>query len=32
MAESNAFVIVSPEKLNWDVGEMAMVLPRRGVL
>jgi molybdopterin molybdotransferase len=32
MAESNAFVIVSPERLNWDAGEMAMVLPRRGLL
>ncbi len=32
MAESNAFLIVSPEKLNWEAGEMALVLPRRGVL
>jgi molybdopterin molybdotransferase len=32
MAESNAFIIVSPEKLHWEAGEMAMVLPRRGLL
>jgi len=32
MAESNAFLIVPPEKLNWDAGEMAVVLPRRGLL
>ena len=32
IAESNAFLVVSPEKLHWDAGEMAMVLPRRGVL
>jgi molybdopterin molybdotransferase len=31
VAESNAFVIVRPEKLNWDAGEMALVLPRRGL-
>jgi molybdopterin molybdotransferase len=32
IAESNAFLVVSPEKLHWDAGEMAMVLPRRGLL
>jgi len=32
MAESNAFLVVPPEKLNWDAGEMALVLPRRGLL
>ena len=32
MAHSNAFVIVPPEKLDWDAGEMALVLPRRGAL
>jgi molybdopterin molybdotransferase len=32
MAESNAFLVVWPEKLHWEAGEMAMVLPRRGVL
>ena len=32
MAESNAFLIVRPEKLNWEAGEMAAVLPRRGFL
>ncbi len=32
VAESNAFLIVPPEKLNWDAGEMALVLPRRGLL
>ena len=32
VAESNAFLIVSPEKLHWDAGEMAAVLPRRGLL
>jgi molybdopterin molybdotransferase len=32
LAQSNAFVIVSPEKLHWDTGEMAFVLPRRGAL
>jgi molybdopterin molybdotransferase len=32
VAESNAFIVVSPEKLHWDAGEMAMVLPRRGLL
>ena len=32
MAESNAFLVVSPEKLQWEAGEMAMVLPRRGLL
>jgi molybdopterin molybdotransferase len=32
IAESNAFLIVSPEKLNWDAGEMALVLPRPGLL
>lgn len=32
VAESNAFVIVPPEKLTWDAGEMALVLPRRGLL
>ena len=32
MAESNAFIVVSPAKLRWDAGEMAMVLPRRGLL
>jgi molybdopterin molybdotransferase len=32
MAHSNAFVIVPPKKLNWDAGEMALVLPRRGAL
>jgi molybdopterin molybdotransferase len=32
MAESNAFLIVRPEKLDWDAGEMAAVLPRRGLL
>jgi molybdopterin molybdotransferase len=32
MAESNAFLVVSPEKLHWNAGEMAMVLPRRGLL
>jgi hypothetical protein len=32
MAESNAFLVVWPEKLHWEPGEMAMVLPRRGVL
>ena len=31
LAESNAFLIVPPEKLDWDAGEMAMVLPRRGL-
>jgi len=25
-------LIVPPEKLNWDAGEMAVVLPRRGLL
>jgi len=30
LAESNALLIVSPEKLKWDAGEMATVLPRRG--
>jgi molybdopterin molybdotransferase len=32
IAESNAFLIVSPDKLNWDAGEMALVLPRPGLL
>jgi molybdopterin molybdotransferase len=32
VAQSNAFVIVSPGKLKWDAGEMALVLPRRGAL
>jgi len=32
IAQSNAFLIVSPEKLNWDAGEMALVLPRPGLL
>jgi molybdopterin molybdotransferase len=32
IAESNAFLVVSPDKLHWDAGEMAMVLPRRGLL
>jgi molybdopterin molybdotransferase len=32
MAESNAFLVVPPEKLEWDAGEMALVLPRRGRL
>jgi molybdopterin molybdotransferase len=32
LAQSNAFLIVSPEKLKWDAGEMALVLPRRGLL
>jgi hypothetical protein len=32
MAESNSFLVVSPEKLQWDAGEMAIVLPRRGLL
>jgi molybdopterin molybdotransferase len=32
MADSNAFLIVPPEKLNWEAGEMAVVLPRRGLL
>jgi molybdopterin molybdotransferase len=32
LAESNALLIVSPEKLKWDAGEMAIVLPRRGLL
>jgi len=32
MAQSNAFLVVPPEKLDWDAGEMAVVLPRRGRL
>lgn len=32
VVESNAFLIVSPEKLDWEAGEMAAVLPRRGLL
>jgi molybdopterin molybdotransferase len=32
IAESNAFLIVPPRKLNWDAGEMAYVLPRPGLL
>jgi molybdopterin molybdotransferase len=32
MAESNAFLVVRPEKLNWEAGEMAAVLPRRSFL
>ena len=32
LAESNAFLIVSPEKLAWEAGEMAAVVPRRGLL
>ena len=32
VAESNAFLVVSPEKLNWEAGEMALVLPRRSLL
>lgn len=31
VAESNAFVVVSPEKLDWEPGELAIVLPRRGL-
>jgi molybdopterin molybdotransferase len=31
IAESNVFLIVPPEKLNWEAGEMAVVLPRRGL-
>ncbi len=27
---ANAFLVVPPEKLNWDEGEWATVLPRRG--
>jgi molybdopterin molybdotransferase len=32
LAESNAFLVVPPDKLNWEVGEMALVIPRRGLL
>ena len=32
MVQSNAFLIVSPEKVDWEAGEMALVLPRRGLL
>jgi molybdopterin molybdotransferase len=32
LAESNAFLVVPPDKLNWDAGEMALVMPRRGLL
>jgi len=32
LAESNAFLVVSPDKLNWEAGEMALVIPRRGLL
>lgn len=32
LAQSNALLVVSPLKLKWDAGEMAMVLPRRGLL
>lgn len=31
MAGSNAFLVVPPEKLDWEAGEMAVVLPRRGL-
>jgi molybdopterin molybdotransferase len=30
VAHANAFLIVPPEKLNWEAGEWAMVLPRSG--
>jgi molybdopterin molybdotransferase len=32
LAESNAFLVVTPDKLNWEAGEMALVIPRRGLL
>lgn len=32
LAQSNALLVVSPAKLKWEAGEMAMVLPRRGPL
>jgi molybdopterin molybdotransferase len=32
IAHSNAFVIVPPAKLHWQAGEMALVMPRRGLL
>jgi molybdopterin molybdotransferase len=32
LAESNAFLVVPPDKLNWEAGEMALVIPRRGLL
>jgi molybdopterin molybdotransferase len=32
VAKSNAFLVVSPDKLHWDAGEMGLVLPRRGAL
>jgi molybdopterin molybdotransferase len=30
ITRANAFVIVPPEKLDWEAGEWVMVLPRRG--